>query len=88
MHNQHKLFLKNSISIVVEMEQSMEPVWHEIEGIIDEIWQYIVKHKLDGELDREIIKYLDDADIRKRDKSYGDYQRNFLLNTSIKSLKG
>ena len=86
MHDSQKKILRDLLSEVIQMEELMHPDWHKIDSKIDVIWEYITHNNLDGDVDRDIIKYLDDGDIRKNDIEFGNYQREYYRNISSKTL--
>lgn len=75
MNELSKGLLIEKVRRIWRMESEKNPNWGLIEEYVNSAFEMIIDQNAKGEIDNYIIKYLDDVDIRKIDKKYGDYQR-------------
>jgi len=71
--------IKSLILEIIEIERSTSPDWDHSFSIGDDALRYITENDLGDDVDSYVIKFLDDADIRRKDVAFGDYQRNAVL---------
>jgi len=70
--------IRGKILEIVREESSDAPNWPRVDDLVDQALLLINQRALEPSLDGYIIKYLDDTDIRKSDRAFGDYQRRMV----------
>ncbi|MBN8809641.1 MAG: hypothetical protein J0I47_15590 [Sphingomonas sp.] len=71
---------------MVTLEQAACPEWNEIEVFAEEALMLITSHQIGDRIDPYVIKFLDDVEIRRTEKTFGEHQRKMVMR-AIQPLK-
>lgn len=64
---------------MITLERASCPEWSEIEVLADEALRLIKARQIGDRFNPYVIKYLDDVEIRRTEKAYGDHQREMVV---------
>jgi len=75
MTSQQEAVLRDSILLILTIEESEHPDWEKVAQISDELILFIARNSISDEVNKVWYQFLDDYDIRRNDAAYGDAQR-------------